>query len=413
MMMLRPLPGHPGTVRALADRLAEQSERLLSLAEALAGLGGPDVVWESPSAVAFAARSRTAASLLVSVARRHGVSAAALRPLAAALEHAQAVVDGAVDEHADAWPRAVVLGNARVEAEQSPDPAQRTRAASLHAQEVAELERVQDAERRHAEAWRDFQDADRRCALVLRHLVEDGIADSRTYDALTGLSRVAAGVEVAASAIAWVPIPATKAFGLVEGAAGGVKVLTDTTVKLTYGDGDWTSIGLSAAAVATAPLAKVLKTGALATNPTARSAATRTQRRELRLQLDQRIRHGAITELRQLGRAEVKHPSQLFRPSRRPASAMATAHWAAEQAVERVRHAVRVTWLDDLALATGDPARSRTLLVTAYGTEAASTALEVEDLIGDVQRSHRESEAKQLRDEQADTGAPTSPVRPR
>jgi hypothetical protein len=414
--VLRPLSGHPGTVRALADRLAAQGEHLLSVAEALVGLSGPDVAWESPSGQAFAARSRPAASLLAAVGRRHGVSAAALRPFAAALEHAQAVVDAAVAEHSDAWPRAVALGNARVEAEQAADPAQRARAAGLHVQEVAELERVQDAERRHAEAWCAFDEADRRCAGVLRQLVEDGLADPRTYDALTGLSRVASGVEGAAGAVALVPTAASTAFGLVAATAGGVKLLTDTTVKVTYGDGDWASLGLSGAAAATGPAARGLKVGALATNPAARSAATRAERRGLRYGLGERLKVGAVAELRGFGRSVAKPPAKVFTPTARPRSPVAMAHWAAEQALERARHAARVKWLDDLAVATRDPARSRTMLVAGYGTGAASTVLDGAAAVRDVQLGHREREAMQLRDERAEpdgSGETAGPRRPR
>ena len=415
-MVLRPLDGDPATVRALADRLQGQSELLLTRAEILRGLAGPDVSWDSPAGEAFATRSHAAASLLVSAGRRHGVSAAALRPLAAALEHAQQVVGAAVAEHTIAHPRAVALGTARVEAEQSADPAQRATAGALHCREVAELERAQDAERRHAEAWRQFDEADRRCAAVLRQLVEDGLADSRAYDALTGMSRAAGGVEGLAGSIALVPTPATKAVGVVAGAAGATRALTDTAVKVAYGDGDWTSIGLSATEMATGRASAVLKRGALATNPAARAAATRTERRLLRHTTSERLRLAAVAELRQVGRTGAKRPLRPFRPTRTLSTASsptAAAHWLAEQVAGRAQHAVRVRWLDDLALATRDPARSRTMLLGGWSAEAASGGVGGAEALRDHLQGEEEDEAKRLREERSGVPGASDPHRPR
>ena len=409
MTVLRPLPGDPGTVRALADRLAAQGEQLLSMAAALHGLAGPDVTWESPSGVAFAERSHVAASLVASMGRRHAVAAVSLRPLAAALEHAQRVVGAAVAEHEVARPRAEALGNARVEAELSADPAQRATAPGLHRREVAELERAQDAERRHAEAWREFHEADRRCAGVLQALVQDGLADSRTYDALTGLSRAAGGVDDAVGTVALVPSPASKALGAVAAAGGAVAVLADTSVKLAYGDGDWASIGLACAATATGGASKVLKRGALATNPAARSAASRAERRLLRYDVGERLRLGVLTEVQRVGRAEAERPLRVFRPTRAPRSPVAAAHWVAEQVTERARHAARDKWLDDLALATRDPARSRTLLLTSFGAEAATPGLGGAGALRERHLAHEEREAAQLRDERHRDEGPASP----
>jgi hypothetical protein len=413
MTVLRPLPGDAETVRALADRLQAQGELLLSLAETLRGLAGPDVTWESPSGVAFVARSQAAAALLVGVGRRHARSAAALRPLATALEHAQRIVAAAVAEHDIAYPRAVALGTARAEAEQSADPAQRATAVAYRCREVAELERAQDAERSHLEAWRQFHEADRRCAAVLHRLVEDGLADSRTYDALTGLGRATGWVEDVAGPIALLPTPPSKALGAAAGTAGAVNVLADTTVKLAYGDGDWTSIGLSAAATAAGPASRVLKRGALATNPAARSAATRTERRLLRHAVGERLRLGVVGELRQVGHAEAERPPRPFPSTGAPASPIAAAHWARDQLAERVRYAVRVKWLDDLALATRDPARSRTMLLVGFGSEAATAGLDGAGALRDRQLTHQQTVAGRQRDERYGADGAGGPRRPR
>ncbi|TPG12534.1 hypothetical protein [Pedococcus bigeumensis] len=274
-MVLRPLPGDAVTMHALADRLAGQGELLLALASTLRGLADPSTAtWVSPAGAAFASRSRTAASLLASVGRRYAVCAVALRPLAAALTEAQHEVASAVAERDDAWVRAVDLGNRRVVAEQGADPVQRAAAEPLHRLEVEQLERVEGAERRHASGWARYTEADRRCAAVLHRLVQDGLDDSRAYDALTGLSRAAGDVGGVAGTLALVPV--LKPLGVVAGACDGLQVAADTVIRVGYGDGDWSRIALSAGTSAAGPLAAVLKRGALATNTAALATGTRT-----------------------------------------------------------------------------------------------------------------------------------------
>ena len=403
MTILRPLPGDSGTVHALADRLAGQGELLLALASTLGGLGDPSTAtWDSPAGAAFAARARTAASLLVSVGRRYAVSAVALRPLAAAIAEAQHDVSWAVDEHADAVPRAGDLGNRRVMAQDSADPAQRATAAHLHRQEVEQLERVQRAERRHASAWQRYSEADRRCATVLHGLVQDGIDDSRAYDALTGLSRGAGAVGSVAGIFAMVP--ALKPLGVVAGVCDGLQVATDTVVKVGYGDGDWGSIALTAATSTIGPASAVLKRGGLARNPAALVSPTRTARRLLRYDTAQRLRLGAADEARHAVQTQAKPKPRVFRATRRPGSPTATAHWAAEQVVGRGRVLLRNKWLDDLALVTGDPARSRTMFVTGLGAEVTATGLGLAGAGRDLHRGHEERLAMQARDDAAARG---------
>lgn len=410
MTILRPLPGDPGTVRALADRLTGQGELLLALASTVRGLGDPSrATWCGPGGAAFAARSRTAASLLVSVGRRYAVSAVALRPLAAALTEAQHDASWAVTTHTEARQLAVTLGNRRVAAQGSADPAQRVVAADLHRLEIEQLERVQLAERRHATAWHRFTEADRRCATVLHRLVQDGLDDSRLYDSLTGLGRAAGALGSAAGAIAMTPTPPSRALGVVAGVCDGVQVTADAVVKVGYGDGDWGDIALGAATSVTGPASAVLKRGALATNPAALAGRTRTARRLLRYDTAQRLRIGTAEELRRAGRAEPEPDARTFRATRSPGSPTATAHWAAEQVTGRARVLVRNRWLDDLALVTGDPARSRTMFVTGLAAEATTAGLGAVGTGRDLYGRHETDEAMQARDATAARGPAPDP----
>jgi hypothetical protein len=408
MTILRPLPGDPGTVQALADRLAGQGELLLALASTLRGLGDPrTAVWVSPAGAAFAARSRAAASRLVSVGRRYSVSAVALRPLAAALAEAQHDVDLAVHEHADALSRAGDVGTLRVLAQDSSDPAQRATAEHLHREEIEQLERVQQAERRHASGWARYTEADRRCAGVLHRLVQDGLDDSRTYDALTGLSRGAGAVGGVAGALAMVP--ALKPLGVVAGASDGVQLAADTAVKVGYGDGDWGDIALTGAASAIGPTSAVLKRGALATNPAALTTETRTGRRLLRHTTRERLRLGVAGELRLAGRVEAKPMPRAFRATRSPGSPTATAHWVAEQLVGRGGVLLRNKWLDDLALVTADPTRSRTMFVTGLGAETTTKGVGLVGAGRDALQGREEAAATRARDEAAARGPDQDP----
>ena len=146
------------------------------------------------------------------------------------------------------WPS----GNARVEAEQSADPAQRAAAAGLHGPGGR---RARAGPGRRTPACRGVarvpggRPALRRwCCTTSSRTGSPTPAPTTPSPASAGWPR---GWRARRARSRGVPIPATKAFGVVEGAAGGAKVLTDTTVKVTYGDGDWRSIGLSAAALAT------------------------------------------------------------------------------------------------------------------------------------------------------------------
>ncbi|MEO6411903.1 MAG: hypothetical protein ABIO48_04890 [Pedococcus sp.] len=408
MTALRPLPGDPGTVRALADRMAGQGELLMAMASTLRGLGDPDASsWVSPAGAAFGARSRAVASLLASVGRRYAVSAVALRPLAAALTEAQHEVTSAVAEREDAWTRAVDLGTRRVMAQECSDPVQRAEAVHLHRQEIEQLERVQQAERRHASGWARYAEADRRCAGVLHRLVQDGLDDSRAYDALTGLSRGAGAVGSIAGTLALVPV--LKPLGVVAGVCDAVQLAADTVVKIGYGDGDWGTISLTAAASAIGPTSAVLKRGALATNPATRATETRTGRRLLRHDTAERLRLGVVGEVRLAGRAEGKPTSRTFRATRSPGSPTATAHWAAEQVMGRGGVLLRNKWLDDLALVTADPTRSRTMFVAGLGAETTAKGVGLVGAGRDAQLGREEGVATRARDEAAGRGATPDP----
>src|SRR5690242_9218848 len=97
MSELPPLPGHPGAVRVLADRLAATSQRLSALAGVLARLRD-GATWDGPAGEAFGTRLREVGPVLDAVAARLGGAAAPLRGLAVAMEEAQAVIAAAVLE---------------------------------------------------------------------------------------------------------------------------------------------------------------------------------------------------------------------------------------------------------------------------------------------------------------------------
>ncbi|MEP6855121.1 MAG: hypothetical protein ABJA33_06610, partial [Pedococcus sp.] len=133
----------------------------------------------------------------------------------------------------------------------------------------------------------------------------------------------------------------------------------------------------------------VLKRGALVTNRAALATRTRTSRRLLRHDTMERLRLGVAGEVRWAGRTQPKPSPRTFRASRSPGSPTATAHWAAEQVVGRGRVLLGNRWLDDLALVTGDPARSRAMFVSGLGAEAAATGLGVVGAVRDAHLGHQ------------------------
>src|SRR5829696_5607458 len=86
---LPPLPGHPGAVRLLADRLSSTALRLSGLAGVLARLRD-GATWDGPAGEAFGARLREVTPVLDAVSHRLGGAAPPLRELADAMEEAQA-----------------------------------------------------------------------------------------------------------------------------------------------------------------------------------------------------------------------------------------------------------------------------------------------------------------------------------
>ncbi len=298
----------------------------------------------------------------------------------------------------------MALGNQRMEAEQSADPARRALAGDYHRQEIEQLERLQGAERRHGAAWDRFREADRRCATVLHQLVQDGLDDSRAYDALTGLSRGAGALGSAAGTISMLPLPPAKALTPVALVCDATQVGADAVVKVAYGDGGWGSVGISAATLGLDRTAGALKRGALATNPAASEATTRAARRLLRYDTGQRLRLGLAGERRAVVRGGATPGPHTFRATRRPGSLSATAHWTAEQVTGRAMVFARNKWLDDLALVTGDPSRSRTMFVASLGAGAAATGADKAGSVRDASVGRAADQAMRARDDADERG---------
>ena len=362
--VLAPIAGDPAEVRRVAAGLGAEADLLAALARTVRGLADPAVtVWASPAGRAFAHRAGAVPGVIERVSHRYGVAAAALRRLAAALQEAQAQVARAQQVHEQEWGPFLRAGDQLGLAESSADPAHRALAAHHRAEMVAHGERVQLALRRHAEAHEAYAAADRACAEVLRGLVDDGLADSRLYDVLTGTSRVAAGVAEVFGAIAL--LPPARPLGVVSAVAGGVGLAADAVVLVGYGDGDLSSLAIGAAATALGVAGPVLKAGARATNATAvRAATTRSARRELRLTQGDRWAAGLAATLPgragpvgRLGRrwASAKglrmveppkpRPSQPW--TRPPLPGPALRPWLHEQTAVRAANWAKGRWVDD------------------------------------------------------------------
>ena len=258
MTGLPPLPGHPGAVRLLADRLASTAQRMSALAGVLARLRD-GATWDGPAGTAFGARLREMGPVLDAVAHRLGGATAPLRALAAAMEEAQAVIEAAVLDVDEAEHAYAVLED---------------RAASLVASGVGEgspellvvrhlqMEQVEVqgvARASHAAASERFREADARCAAVLRALSVDGLADSATYRVLAGASN--AGHEVATLGPVATVMPELKPLVVV---ADGAAVAADAALLAAFGEGDAGQLAVGAGLAAVGAAGGSLRRGAAA-----------------------------------------------------------------------------------------------------------------------------------------------------
>ncbi len=310
MSGLPPLPGDPGAVRLLADRLTGTAQRLSALAGVLARLRD-GATWDGPAGDAFGARLREVAPVLDAVATRLGGSAAPLRALADAMAEAQVVVSAAVldlDEAEHAYAvledRAVALCGAG-RSEDDPD------LLLVRHLQIDQVEVQQVARARHAAATERFREADARCAAILRSLTVDGLADALPYRVLVGVS--GAGHAVATLGPLATVVPELKP---VVAVADPVAVAADAALLVGYGEGDARQLATDAALAATGALGGTLRTGAtLGARRTADGIVTTG-----RLTAAQRVALGAVQRAR--ARRDALRASFQVPPARGTASSL-------------------------------------------------------------------------------------------
>ncbi len=391
MTGLPPLPGHPGAVRLLADRLASTAQRLSALAAVLARLRD-GATWDGPAGEAFGARLREVGPVLDAVAERLGGAAAPLRALAAAMEEAQAVITVAVLDVEEAEHAYAVLEDraaALVSAGAEEGSAELLVVRHLQIEQV-EVQRVGRA--RHASAAERFREADARCAALLRRLSVDGIADSLPYRVLSGASGV--GHDVASVAAVATVVPELKP---VVAVADGMAVTADAALLAAYGEGDAGQLAVATGLSVAGAFGGALRLGATAGAERTASGVVSTAR----LTAQQRVAVGVVKEARarrDAARAAFRVPPARATPSAvlggpAPRSlahsrsglggltvhaaaarlgagarrAAAGAHAAARERVDRA-------FLDDWRLATANGPQAQRMYTAGATLEVAATA---------------------------------------
>lgn len=354
---LAPQTGDGGTARDLARTIAGQGDWLTSLAGSLRGLADSSLTtWESPAGRAFAGECGGVTSILERVARRYAVAAVAVGALADVLEECQTEVRWAQQVNDVAWECFLRYQEAMVQAQESGDAGGE---AYNRAAMVQEHERMERAAARHAAARDRYHAADRSCARVLEQLAQDGLGDSRTYNALTGVGDFAGGV----AAVAGLVPPTIPVYGQYARVAGGVasavQFAASATVKIAYGDGSWRAIGTTTAFNATGRGGIVLKEGGRLTNAARISTATtRAARRDLRLTTAGRLRIATAAEVR---KSFAKLPGNRRVPG--VAGSAAGGVGRAEAPAGAGIVASRRTWVDDLHAVTRTPGTSPRMFV--------------------------------------------------
>ncbi|HET7823478.1 MAG TPA: hypothetical protein VFL10_18290 [Ornithinibacter sp.] len=392
MSGLPPLPGHPGAMRLLADRLASTAQRLSALAAVVARLRD-GATWDGPAGEAFGARLREVGPVLDAVARRRGGAAAPLRVLAAAMEEAQAVIGASMLDVAEAEHAYAVLEDraaALVGAGADEGSAELLVVRHLQVEQV-EAQRV--ARARHAAASERFRAADARCATVLRTLSIDDIADPLTYRVLAGVS--SAGHDVATLGPVATVVPELKP---VVALADGAAVVADAALLVAFDEGDAGRLAVGAGLAATGAFGGVLRLGSTAgaerTAAGVVSTARLTARQRLAVGVVQqaRARRDALRASFRVPPARGTPSAVLGGPAPRPSAltgpgpgrglsvpavvnrlrigARQTAVGARAAARQRVDRA----FLDDWRLATANGRQAQRMYAAGATLEVASTA---------------------------------------
>ncbi len=388
-MILRPVDGHPGTVRDLAGALAALGRRIAATERLLRTLTGSSE-WTGAAAVVFGERVRALAPVLDAVARRYAAAAGSLLRFADALEAAQAVVGRAVADHEDAAEVlrrvAEALGRLQGAGAGLEDPA----VQRLRLEQQIQVRRQQAAEADHRRAWAALDEEDRACAAVLRRLGADGLGDSLSYRVLTGVGDAGSATGAGLTFLS-VDAPPLAVLG---GAAGVVGASADAAVLLVYGDGSWGEVATDASLGMLGAGGRALRVGAEA-ETSAHAAALSTRAR---------VAEGLIVATRRQG-SELRSALRALGPE--PALAtvgpvrcggvrdVAARAWTAARA--KAEEAFVEDWRTALTLGVGHPApgmayagaQLRLLHRAGTGVRAVSDADEQLDRVRHGRRARR------------------------
>ncbi|TQJ50264.1 hypothetical protein [Phycicoccus sp. SLBN-51] len=376
-----PMPGSPDVVEGLAAGLRAEAQRVASAQERLLALRHGSR-WDSPAGRAFAAEVAALPPVLDAVAQRYAGAAAALREFACVFREAQQECNLAITLRERGLLRRDRYLEALGRAETSELPQEQARVPELQRLMVEAAGEVLDNERRWCAARKRFDEADRRCSRILGGLVHDSLTDSLRYDTVKGAARLSDSVSANATYAALVPTWRPVAVAVGATATAG-RFLLDGVVKVAYDEGEWSTLAEEASLDAVGFTTGALRTGALA-----RGLSGRTQGPVGFSSAGDRLRHGLAAEARDSVPWRVRPAPKATMPPNPPpnllqGAAPGTAPGAArplplrqrvraaarERAMRPVR-AVRADW----ASATRSGADARTMLLTAWGLKAGTTA---------------------------------------
>ncbi len=258
MTVLMPVPGDPGTVREVATALLALGRRTAGVAGVLVTLREGSA-WQTPAGAAFHARVAETPPVLDAVADRYAGAAVVLRRFADALETAQGGTGRASAAREEAFAQVLRIEDALAGLRSTGTAWDAPGTVALLTEQRRQVGLQVAAERAHARAWAEYQDADRACAASLRALTRDTLGDSATYRLLTGASEVTHDAATGLGLLALAAPPLAP----VAGAASAAGAALDATVLVAYGDGEWGSVAADATVGALGAAGKVLKAGAL------------------------------------------------------------------------------------------------------------------------------------------------------
>lgn len=249
--ILQPIEGNEDSVRSLAAALTAGAAKLSAINAVLVNIKAGST-WDSPAGELFEQSVRESPPLLDALVDRYAGAAAALRDFAGELGREQASAQRAIEWRSAEYSVYRALDEQMASRMSAGEPWD-----DLLTLQNQVLGNMNQAQRRHADAWQRFDTADRRLAHTLRVLADDILDDSWHYAAVAKVQGVSTSFDDVLNLPGEIPgfgvvygLGASKVplLGQVMTATAATRTASTAALKVFYGEGSWKEVGVNAAA---------------------------------------------------------------------------------------------------------------------------------------------------------------------